>query len=99
MKNSSVPSPTNWPEEKRKKKRGGLRAIDAGTRYDISGQLRKLAREIERGEIGAATDFVGAIRTSGEGLNGTKIRAFHWGTGTIETAHYMTLVIKNRLEC
>ena len=87
MKNSSVPSPRNWPEEKRKKKRGGLRAIDAGSRYDVPGQLRKLARQIERGEHGRVTDVAGAVR--GIFPDGVYSFGFHAGTGDVEVVTYM----------
>ena len=33
-------------------KRAKLRAIDQGTRYDITGNLRRLTRAIERGDYG-----------------------------------------------
>ena len=51
--NKSVPSPTNWPDQKSDTrlavKKSGIRAIDKGTNYDVPGKLRKLAREIEKG--------------------------------------------------
>lgn len=39
-------------EQQLKIKRSGLRRIDQGTRYDITGRLRSLARRIENGEYG-----------------------------------------------
>jgi len=52
--NKTVPSPTNWPDQgtgaRLAVKKSGIRAIDKGTSYDVSGKLRKLAREIEKGD-------------------------------------------------
>jgi hypothetical protein len=39
-------------------KRKGIRAINQGTRYDITGQLRLLARKIESGEYGRVRHLV-----------------------------------------
>lgn len=33
-------------------KKSGIRAIDRGTRYDVSGKLRAMARAIEAGKYG-----------------------------------------------
>lgn len=95
--NQTVPNAKNWPKQ-RIRKRGGLRAIDAGTLYDVAGNLRRLAREIDRGEMGRVTDIICATRSSDRGENGTQIRTFHWGKSNIETAHYMARVAVDRLE-
>jgi len=49
--NKTVPSPTNWPEQKRRKP-GGIRAIDKGTSYDVAGKLRHILRALEKGDHG-----------------------------------------------
>lgn len=85
--NKTVPSPTSWPKTKTAR-RGGLRAIDAGTRMDVPGQLRKLAREIEQGKHGAVTDVAGAVRTV-HPTQGVCSWGFHAGTGTVEHVTYM----------
>lgn len=53
---NSDPSLTRKKQSNVRKSR--LRAIDAGTRYDITGNLRRLARSIERGDLGAVHHIV-----------------------------------------
>jgi len=62
-----------------------LRAIDNGTRYDVSGKLKQLARQVERGEHGDVRDAVVVIREKTR-TGGERIGAWHFGTGTIADA-------------
>ena len=64
-----------------------IRRIDRGTRYDITGNLRKLVRDIESGKLGQVRDIVFAIRTIRVG-GAIEVDTRHVGTGTMETALY-----------
>ena len=73
-----------------------LRAIDHGTRYDITGNLRRLVRSIERGEHGAVTDVLVMVRgTDGDG--DLSRDAFHYGKSPIEVVYMMAEWLANRL--
>jgi hypothetical protein len=85
--NKTVPSPTNWPEKKPAAKPGGLRAIDQGTGYDVSGRLRRRVREIESGKYGRITDSVLLLRSIKDGE--VIFTEFCNGLGTQETYFYM----------
>lgn len=65
--NKTVPNGKNWPPEKPRGKRGGLRAIDAGTSYDVPGKMRRMVHKIEDGEFGRVTDVVCAVRCIKDG--------------------------------
>lgn len=92
MKNPSVPNAKNWPEQK-KPKRGGIRAIDQGTNYDVPGKLRRLVHQIEKGEHGIATDVVCAVRYVG--LNGKiGIRTMYTGKNTTADLNLMVDYLK-----
>ena len=82
----------------RKIKRSGLRVINNGMRYDISGNLRRMAREIERGERGDVRDTVVVLRVENQDPKSASIDVMHWGTGTVADAHWMVCTAKNRLE-
>ena len=82
----------------RKIKRSGLRAIDKGMRYDISGNLRRMAREIERGERGDVRNAVLVLSVENGVNKSASVDAMHWGTGTVADAHWMMSTVKNRLE-
>lgn len=75
------------------KAKHGIRAIDQGTPYDLTGKLRWLARDIESGKQGDITDIVVITRER----NG-QIGSFGWGTGFRAQAHHMVSTVKNRLE-
>jgi hypothetical protein len=86
--NTTVPSPTNWPEDSQKKRRASkLRAIDKGTPYDVPGRLKKWAREIEKGKMGYVTDYLLVVRAIKDGQ--TALEHFCGGTGTAENYLYM----------
>lgn len=44
-------------------KKAKLRAIDQGTRYDITGQLRRLVRDLESGRHGQVKHVVVGIKS------------------------------------
>lgn len=69
------------------KKMASIRVIDKGTCYDVPGKLRKLARQIERGEWGDATDVVFSLRYQRKGE--TRIQSFAAGKSNPETLYYM----------
>jgi hypothetical protein len=50
------------------KKKAKLRAIDRGTRYDITGKMRNLIRTIERGEIKPRDIIILTRESNGSGL-------------------------------
>lgn len=70
-----------------------LRAIDQGTIYDVTGNMRRLARAIDRGDEGEITDAVVITRRS----NGS-IGSYHYGPGPRERSHHMVSTVKKRLE-
>lgn len=75
-----------------------LRAIDKGTRYDVTGCLRKFIRRIENGELKNVTDVLVVARRI-EGLNGRKEITFHhYGSASTEEIHWMVSTAKNRIE-
>lgn len=74
-------------------KKSGIRAIDRGTVYDLTGKLRWLTRDIESGKHGHITDVVIISRAA----NGS-IGSFYFGNEPRERAHYMVSTVKNRLE-
>ena len=76
---------------------GKLRAIDRGTRYDITGRMRKIIRDIENGEIKPRNVLV--ITTESNGTNCMpKVVLYHLGPGLIEEAHWMLSTAKTRIE-
>jgi hypothetical protein len=75
----------------------GIRAIDNGTRYDITGNLRRLTRDIENGEISPRDVVIVATETTEMNKSATIILR-HYGNGTIEDIHWMLSTAKNRIE-
>jgi hypothetical protein len=78
-------------------RRGGLRAINQGTRYDVSGKLRNIVRSIESGEI-APRDVIVITREIAGRNKSCKVGLFHFGTGSTEDVHWMLSTAKNRVE-
>lgn len=79
------------------KKKSPIRAIDKGTRYDITGLMRRTERQIERGEFGDVSDAVILLRQRGaDGSVGVKM--YHFGTGTTDQVHFMLATGQNRIE-
>lgn len=76
---------------------GKLRRINQGTRYDISGQLRKEVRAIERAANGEYMDVVLISRKRNQ-KGRIWVQVSHWGGSPQETAHWMVATAKNRLE-
>lgn len=74
-----------------------LRAIDQGTRYDVTGMLRKLERKIERGEQGKVSDVMVIVRTVEDG-GGVGVEVFHYGNGGIDKAYYMVDSAKGQIQ-
>lgn len=83
-------------------KKTKIRAIDDGTRYDIVGNLRRLTREIERGEHGPVKDMVIGFTTpnasSGQIVCSPSVIMRHWGNGGVQSAHWITATMKKRVE-
>jgi hypothetical protein len=75
------------------KSKHGIRAIDQGTPYDVTGKMRWLARRIDHGDEGDITDVIVITRNR----NGN-ISSFGWGPNFRATSHYMVSTVKNRLE-
>ncbi len=75
-----------------------LRAIDRGTRYDITGKMRSLIRRIESGEI-QARDVVIITRETTEQRNCSPyIGMHHFGFGSVEDIHWMLATAQGRIE-
>ena len=79
-------------------RKSGIRAINQGKRYDCVGGLRRLEREIVRGDYGDVRDVVVAIAQQPDGDTSPKIHGFHFGVGSVAEAHWMISTMKNRLE-
>lgn len=80
------------------KKKRSLRAIDQSTRYDITGKMRKLQREIERGEHGEVRNMVVAFSTKNDNNASASVKMFHWGKGDEKDVHWILSTVKNRIE-
>jgi hypothetical protein len=76
-------------------KRKGIRAIDRGTRYDITGQLRLLARKIERGEYGDVRHVMCGV-CANEGTF-TSVVTLGFGNQTVPEAHHTVSMMAKRL--
>jgi hypothetical protein len=75
-------------EKNAKVRRGSkIRAIDQGTLYDVPGKLRRLVREIEKGDLGRVTDVVNAVRIVKDGK--VSIRTMYTGTSDMPTLKFM----------
>ena len=74
-----------------------LRAINEGTRYDVTGSLRKLIRRIESGEV-KPRDVVVVTRESVKSNASCQVILHHFGTGTTEDIHWMLATAQNRIE-
>jgi hypothetical protein len=74
-----------------------LRIINRGTRYDVSGKLRSLVREIECGQI-APRDVVVITREFSGNNKSCKVGLRHYGTGSPEDIHWMLSTARNRVE-
>lgn len=79
------------------KKRSTLRIIDRGTRYDMSGKLRAIVREIETGEI-KPRDVIVLYREPFKNNHSARVGMRHFGTGSTEDLHWMLATAKNRIE-
>lgn len=70
-----------------KVKSSRLRVIDKGTHYDVPGRMKRLARLIEAGEFGEATDVVCVVRSKKDG--DIQIRPYFYGKSGTGELHYM----------
>jgi hypothetical protein len=92
-------TPGQIAAQRQKVKRSGLRAIDAGTRYDLTGNLRRMAREIERGEHGDVSNIVLVAQKKGPLDRGRgSCYVAHYGAGTTPEVHWMLATAMNRIE-
>ena len=76
---------------------GKLRAIDRGTRYDITGKMRRLIHRIESGEIVPRDVLVVTSESCGPNRSNTII-LHHMGFGSTEEIHWMLATAKGRIE-
>lgn len=75
-----------------------LRAIDRGTRYDITGKMRSLIRRIESGEI-QPRDVVIVTRETTERRNcSAYVGMHHFGFGSVEDIHWMLATAQGRIQ-
>jgi hypothetical protein len=79
------------------RKKTKLQAIDKGTRYDVTGMLTQLTREISRGEHGEIGDVVVLLLEKKNNCS-PGIHMRHYGNGTMPDIHYMLSTAKNRVE-
>ena len=79
------------------RKKTKLQAIDKGTRYDVTGMLTKLTREIARVEHGEVGDVIVLLRQTKNNCS-PGIHMRHFGNGTMPDIHYMLSTAKNRIE-
>lgn len=77
-------------------KRAQLRVIDKGTRYDVIGNLKRLEREIERGEYGQVRDVI-VLFTKKENNRSHSVEMRHFGSGSTPEIHYMLTTGTNRI--
>lgn len=79
------------------KNKAKLRAIDAGTRYDISGNLRRLARAIDAGEHGKVNNVCVGVAT--RGLDGSmSVETFGFGmTASVPDLSYTVERMRYRM--
>jgi hypothetical protein len=75
-----------------------LRAIDQGTRYDVTGCMRGLIRRIERGEINPSDVLILTREVVKPYSSSCRVGLHHYGPGTIEQIHWMLTTAKNRIE-
>lgn len=98
--NKTIPTAKLCDTEAERKKKmlrtSRLRPIDRGTYYDVTGEMRKLLREIEHGEWGHVTDVSMVMRYIKD--DSVRIASRHSGTGTIEIYSYMLHRVLQRLE-
>lgn len=74
-----------------------LRVINRGTRYDVAGNLRRLLREIESGEIKPHDVVILTTQTVRNNASPT-VTMHHYGTGTAENIHWMLATAQHRIE-
>ena len=79
------------------KKRNNLRVIDRGTRYDVSGNLRRLVRQMESGEVKPRDVVILTTQTTRNNASPT-VTLHHFGCGSTEDIHWMLATAKNRIE-
>lgn len=75
------------------KKRAAIRVIDQGGPYDITGNLRRIDRAIQRGDYGRVTNMVVAFSDS-EGA----VYTYNLGPGDVSMHHWIVSVAKNKME-
>lgn len=79
----------------KKLKKSRIRAIDQGTRYDITGRLRSLARSIERGEHGTVRHVV--VGVAGTLDSEKSVSTNFFGSSSVPEVCYTIDMMKKRL--
>ena len=72
-----------------------VRPINKGTNYDVSGHLRKLARDLDSGKYGRSVHMVCAVLVSD--TDGPAVVTNVYGTGTIQDACYLIEKLRKRV--
>jgi hypothetical protein len=84
------------------RRKAKVRCIDQGTVYDVVGKLRKLTREIERGDYGPVRDLTIGFTTentsSGKFQRSKTVEMRHFGVGGAQMAHWIASTMKSRVE-
>lgn len=97
MKNPSVPSPRNWPDDPRpqriKAKKSGLRVIDEGTDTDAMRPLLRSVRGFQRREPGKLVGWVGVFMYR---LPNGELRVVNAAGGTTDLADQIMMATKLR---
>jgi hypothetical protein len=74
-----------------------LRVIDRGTRYDVTGNIRRLVRQMESGEVKPRDVVILTTQTIRNNASAT-VTMHHFGKGSTEDVHWMLATAQNRVE-
>lgn len=74
-----------------------IRAINKGTRYDVSRPLRRLVRQIESGEVEPRDVIVLTSQYMQTNASPT-VTLHHFGYGSVAEMHWMLSTAQNRIE-
>ena len=82
----------------KKARRPAIRAIDQGTRYDISGNLRKFVRRLEQGQLKNVKEVIVLTRMISPPDGIRTLEVWSAGETSVESAHWMMESAKRRIE-
>jgi hypothetical protein len=79
-------------------KKSGIRAVNQGFRYDITGSLRSLTRQIERGAYGKIGNMAVVFDTHNGVNEYATVELKHYGPGSEAEVHWLLSTAKKRME-